>query len=170
MKYLANHYQDFINPKTAFAIGIMQCFGGLAAEILCIVYLTSITNTMDTVIKFMALASIAKVDDWYAGALQPDYILKKKVKMPVRNFKKNIASNSEHKNCLFMVLRFIYKTIRIFYCSWMYYFMPFTCIVIPYLTNSNCDATSLQDYIDRHYGTDEHVVQDVVNGFSISYW
>lgn len=169
MKYLANHYQDFINPRTAFAIGIMQCFGGLAAEFLCIVYLTSITNTMDTVIKFMALASISKVDDWYAGALQPDYILKRKVRMPVRNFKKDISSNSDHKNCLFKVLRFIYKTIRIFYCSWMYYFMPFTCIVIPYLVSSNCNATSLEEYINDHYGTNGHAVQDVVSGMIISH-
>lgn len=138
----------------------MQCFGGLAAEFLCIVYLTSITNTMDTVIKFMALASIAKVDDWYAGALQPDYILKKKVKMPVRNFKK--AMPQDHKNCLFKVLRFIYKTIRIYYCSWMYYFMPFTCIVIPYLVNSNCNADSLEEYINDHYGTDGQAVQDIL--------
>eukprot|EP00351_Strombidinopsis_sp_SopsisLIS2011_P004579 CAMPEP_0116885908 /NCGR_PEP_ID=MMETSP0463-20121206/19534_1 /TAXON_ID=181622 /ORGANISM="Strombidinopsis sp, Strain SopsisLIS2011" /LENGTH=36 /DNA_ID= /DNA_START= /DNA_END= /DNA_ORIENTATION= len=36
---------------------------------------------MDTVIKFMALASIAKVDDMYAGALASDYCLKKKVSL-----------------------------------------------------------------------------------------
>jgi len=42
-------------------------------------YLTNIQNTIDVVIKFMALASIAKVDDFYASALPGDYSLKKKV-------------------------------------------------------------------------------------------
>lgn len=90
MKYSANHSSDFINPKTAFTIGLMQCFGGIAAESLCLLYLTNITNTMDTVIKFMALASIAKVDDWYSGALAGDYVLKKKVNMPFKKSRKEI--------------------------------------------------------------------------------
>lgn len=79
MKYVSNHPKDFNNPWVAFIIGLMQSMGGLAAEFLCLMYLTNITNTMDTVIKFMALASIAKVDDMYAGALAGDYCLKKKV-------------------------------------------------------------------------------------------
>lgn len=82
LKYVSNHRADFINPKTAYMVGVMQCFGGLAAEFLCIIYLTSITNCMDTVTKFMALASISKVDDWYSGALAGDYILKKKASLP----------------------------------------------------------------------------------------
>jgi len=81
MKYVSNHAKDFNNPWIAFFIGFMQSMGGLAAEFLCIIYLTSITSTMDTVIKFMALASIAKVDDMYAGALASDYCLKKKVSL-----------------------------------------------------------------------------------------
>ena len=79
MKYVSNHAKDFNNPWHAFIIGLMQFLGGLSAELLCIFYLTNIQSTMDTVIKFMALASIAKVDDFYASALAGDYCLKKKV-------------------------------------------------------------------------------------------
>lgn len=137
MKYSANHTADFINPKTAFTIGFMQCMGGVAAEALCMLYLTNITNTMDTVIKFMALASIAKVDDWYSGALAGDYVLKKKAKLPFNRSKASI--NQDEKDCFFRFKRTVYKIIRILYCSYIYYFMPFTCIVLPYmLQGDNC--------------------------------
>lgn len=139
LKYVSNHREDFINPKIAFSIGIMQCFGGLAAEFLCIVYLTSITKCMDTVTKFMALASISKVDDWYSAALTSDYPLKKKASLPFKNTRSNLAQREDqgHKNCMFYVTRTIYKIIRLFYASYIFYFMPFTCVIIPYFFMDN---------------------------------
>jgi len=146
LKYVSNHRDDFINPKTAFSIGLMQCFGGLAAEFLCIIYLTSITNCMDTVTKFMALASISKVDDWYAGALTSDYPLKKKASLPYHNTRKTLAEQEDHKSCMFYVTRFIFKFIRLLYASYIFYFMPFTCVIIPYLfMHDECYTTIVKD-------------------------
>jgi len=42
MKYACNHPNEFLSPFTAFMIPFMQTFGGLAAEIACIVYLCTI--------------------------------------------------------------------------------------------------------------------------------
>lgn len=50
----------------------MQICGGLAAEITCIVYLSSFNKAIDVIIRFVAMASIAKVDDFYAMALPGD--------------------------------------------------------------------------------------------------
>ena len=72
MKYVTNQPFDFSNPGSAFAVAMMQCFGGIAAEIACIVYLSSIDIAIDVIIKFVALASIAKVDNFYAEALPKD--------------------------------------------------------------------------------------------------
>ena len=72
MKYVTNQPFDFSNPGAAFFVAFMQCIGGLAAEIACIIYLSSITKAIDVIIKFVALASIAKVDDIYASALPAD--------------------------------------------------------------------------------------------------
>lgn len=69
MKYNTNHRDQFIAPNTAFFIALMQTIGGLAAEIFCILYLCSINSPVDVIIRFVALASIAKVDDFYASAL-----------------------------------------------------------------------------------------------------
>ena len=139
LKYVSNHRDDFINPKIAYSIGVMQFTGGLAAEVLCIIYLTSITNCMDTVTKFMALASISKVDDWYSAALAGSYPLKKKASLPFVNTRKNLSEREDqtYKDVMFYVTRFIYKFVRLIYASYIFYFMPFTCIIIPYLTMGN---------------------------------
>jgi len=98
MKYTVNHWSNFRNPKIAFSIGFMQMFGGLATEVCCMIYLASITDTINTVIKFIALGNIAKVDDFYAGALSGDYKLKGKVFMPIVNHRSDF-SNPENDKC-----------------------------------------------------------------------
>ena len=118
----------------------MQCAGGIAAEFFCILFLSSINNPIDIIIKFMALSKIAQVDDFYASAL-PDG---NRIKQPGPDFdikihKRDIEANSEklkdfkfEKNFAFLFTRFIYKTIRITYCSVMFYFLPYFAIILPY--------------------------------------
>ena len=72
MKYVTNQPFDFSNPASAFFVSLMQICGGLAAEIACILFLGSIDTAINVIIKFVALASIAKVDDIYASALPAD--------------------------------------------------------------------------------------------------
>jgi len=63
----------------------MQTIGGLAAEIWCLVYLCSMTKPIDVIIRFVALASIAKVDDFYAASLPKENKIKRSTPpMPVR--------------------------------------------------------------------------------------
>jgi len=80
MKYVLNHVDDFSGPVNAFFVGWLQMVGGLLAEIACIVYLCSINTPMDVIIRFIALGSIAKVDDFYASALPDDNRIKGKSK------------------------------------------------------------------------------------------
>ena len=69
MKYVTNHPFDFFSPLMAFLIGFMQFMGGLGAEIISILYLGSFDNPFHVLLRFIALASIARVDDIYIGAL-----------------------------------------------------------------------------------------------------
>ena len=71
MKYAVNHPLEFNTPKIAFMIGLMQFLAGFLCEMACITFLSTQTATIDVLIKFLALTSIAKIDDFYAGAL-PD--------------------------------------------------------------------------------------------------
>ena len=72
MKFVTNQPFDFSNPVSAFFVSLMQIAGGLSAEIACILFLGSIDKAIDVIIKFVALASIANVDNIYASALPAD--------------------------------------------------------------------------------------------------
>lgn len=78
MKYSVNHHKQFNYPVFAYFVGFMQFMGGLGAEICCMLFLAELTDTITTIIRFIALGSIAKVDDFYAGALPSGYPLKQK--------------------------------------------------------------------------------------------
>ena len=45
-------------------------------ELCCIIFLASINNAIGVIIRFMALGSIAKVDDFYASAVADMNIIK----------------------------------------------------------------------------------------------
>ena len=99
MKYVTNQPFDFSNPGCAFFVAFMQTIGGLAAEMACIIYLGSINTAIDVIIKFVALASIAKVDDIYASALPDDgnKIKKETAPLKVRIHKRDWVHYAENR-------------------------------------------------------------------------
>ena len=148
MKFVTNHSKDFSNPGSAFFVAVMQTTGGLFAEIACILFLGSINKAIDVIIKFVALASIAKVDDFYASALPGDGNKIKKKTEPLeisihkrdwdrqdgidqsslKNGEVALESTVNHK-----IARFVYKFFRILYGSFLFYFLPYASIWIPYV-------------------------------------
>ena len=86
MKYVSNHGKDFSNPYYAFTVAIMQSLGGILSEISCIIFLCSLSDPIEVIIRLVAFASIGKVDNMYAGALSPDHKLKKETDaLPIKN-------------------------------------------------------------------------------------
>ena len=69
MKYLINHTEDFSAPFNAYLIGFAQSLTGVLAEIGCVAFVATIQDPVQIMIRYMTLASVAKVDDMYAGAL-----------------------------------------------------------------------------------------------------
>lgn len=80
MKFATNHPEEFSMPKIAFMIGLMQFLGGFFCELACITFLSTLDKTIDVIIKFIALGSIAKIDDFYAAALPSENKVKKNAK------------------------------------------------------------------------------------------
>ena len=69
MKYLVNHPHEFSAPRLAFLTGFLQVFTGFMTELCCMIFLGSLNNAIAVIIRFIALGSIAKVDNFYADAL-----------------------------------------------------------------------------------------------------
>jgi hypothetical protein len=139
MKYTINHPESFNLPKIAFCIGLMQFIGGLACEFACIFFLSTISLSIDVIIKFIALGSIAKIDDFYASALPEENKVKKnkgKANLKIENHRRIYLARDGRTNCV-KCLGVLTKVIRIFYCSFIFYFIPFLVLFIPYASNSD---------------------------------
>ena len=137
MKYNCNHRSEFVAPNTAFVIGLMQTVGGLAAEVFCILYLVSIQNPVDVIIRFVALASIAKVDDFYASALPSGNRIKQDtdaftITVHRKDIMLGVKGKEFDQGMAFKLTRFVYKAVRMLYCSFLFYFFPYLVLLIPY--------------------------------------
>merc|ERR1712100_932685 len=103
----------------------MQFLGGFFCEIACITFLSTLDKTIDVIIKFIALGSIAKIDDFYAAALPDENKIKKNADdgadvMKITYHRRNIVWSE--RGCCNRFLVFITKLIRILYCSFVFYF------------------------------------------------
>ena len=136
MKYVTNHSANFSNPFYAFFVAFMQSIGGLAAEVFCIIFLCSLEDPINIIIRFVAFASIGKVDNFYAAALSPDHKLKKDTDpMIIENYRRNIDQRVDRKWSNY-VARFVYKTIRIAYSSFIFYFLPYMALFVPQVVDT----------------------------------
>lgn len=135
MKYTVNHYKDFRFPGVSFLVGFMQFIGGLSAEILCILFTSTQTSTLDTIIKFIALGSIANVDNFYAAALPGTYPLKQKP-APLNIYIHKGDPETQNRNNWLKFLRFIYKCIRLLYVSWLFYWGPYLSLFCGYFNTT----------------------------------
>jgi|APSaa5957512535_1039671.scaffolds.fasta_scaffold200778_2 hypothetical protein len=100
MKYAINHPLKFRNAHKEngrlnygsiippFFLGFAQTFIGFNVELVVILYLASLTNLMDIVIKFIALSAIARFDDIYAANLRDNKIKKATGKKLVIEFRR----------------------------------------------------------------------------------
>ena len=132
MKYVCNHHKDFTNPFYAFEVALMQCLGCMGAEIFCIIFLCSLTDPIMILIRFVAFASIGKVDDFYASALSPDHKMKKDSEdMMITNRRIDTEKKSDEIPTSIKVSRVIYKALRIFYASFVFYFLPYLALFVP---------------------------------------
>lgn len=136
MKFSTNHYDEFVNPFFAFLLGFMQFFGGVFCEIFCIVYISSLNNAVDVIIRLIALGAVAKVDDFYASALPKENRMKHGGKsLAIKKRRGHIVKSERPLRIRF--IRAIYKFLRVVYVSCIFYFLPFISIMLPYIAESN---------------------------------
>ena len=79
MKYLVNHGEEFSAPRLAFTVGMLQFLTGFVTELVCIIFLGSLNNPIGVIIRFIALGSIAKYDNFYVAALPTSSSFKQSV-------------------------------------------------------------------------------------------
>lgn len=130
MKYVTNHSKDFSNPYYAFLVALMQSLGGLGSEFFCIIFLCSLTDPITILIRFIAFASIGKIDNFYAAALPSEHRLQRE-SQPLAVKRHRFETEKEGHSCGSFTARLIYKTIRIMYASFIFYFLPYMALFYP---------------------------------------
>ena len=147
MKYVTNHEKDFSNPYYAFLVALMQSLGGLASEFFCIIFLCSLEDPITILIRFIAFASIGKIDNFYAAALPSEHKLKREpAELHIKNHRfevENEEKKNDGKTCANLIARSIYKFIRITYASFIFYFLPYLALFYPqFVAEENSNSSS----------------------------
>lgn len=150
MKYMSNHPTEFSAPRLAFLVGFLQVFTGFMTELCCMTFLGSLDNAIAVIIRFIALGSIAKVDNFYADALPEVSSFKQPIpKERAAKFKQTICFRdyrsdapmhkkdhiSKYGHSTYDPKFWFYKLARMFYVAVVFYFMPYFTIVLPYFSD-----------------------------------
>ena len=65
MKYSVNHHKNFTNVYPAFLLGFCQFFMSITTEVMVMLILTSLHDTQEVMIKWVAFARVGKVPEYY---------------------------------------------------------------------------------------------------------
>jgi hypothetical protein len=126
MKYAVNHSKNFKNVDIAFYTSFLHTITSILIEITVILVLTSLPNILEVVMKYVSLAAIANIPRFYYNSLVEHKLLGVSgMKLNITNFRHLNLPKPKFK-------RFIQKTMRVIFCCWSFYFMPYTALFITY--------------------------------------
>lgn len=75
MKYAVNHHDHFVNPAAAFLFGLLFYMVSYFVEINVMIVLTSMSDVMGVVMKYVSLAAIANIPKFYYASLRDHKLL-----------------------------------------------------------------------------------------------
>jgi hypothetical protein len=129
MKYCINHRANFTNPYAAFLIAFASTVIGFITEVNVMIILSSMPNILGVVMKYVSLAAISKIPGFYYASLVEHKLLAAGAK-EIKVTKYRHDNPMEGASICMYFLRFVYKFIRMFYCGFSFYFMPFMTIML----------------------------------------
>jgi hypothetical protein len=129
MKYVCNHHDHFTNVYPSFAIGFLLMTCSLIVEINVMLILSSLPDILGVIMKYVSLSAIANIPRFYYNSLVEHKALSfGGLKLPIKKFRHEQPLQGAHWTVY--VMRLIYKTCRMFFCSLSFYFMPFAAIFL----------------------------------------
>jgi hypothetical protein len=140
MKYAANHVDKFSVPELAWLVGFLQCISTQATTFACIFFVSTISTPIDVIIKFIALATIAKFDNFYSNSLPLEINMKNRAcnaagnrVINVEKHRRDFAEKDDRSRCI-RILNVLTKIFRIYYAAWIFYFVPLMVLIVPYFS------------------------------------
>lgn len=133
MKYAVNHYENFTNVHIAFFVAFMHTIISLGIEVTVIMVLCSFSSVLQVIMGYVSLSAIANIPKFFYGALHEHKMLKcAGHKLDITNYRHD--NLTRHAPFGIKLMRFLQKSLRIFFCSFTYYFMPYVALIISFIT------------------------------------
>lgn len=135
----------------AILMGFFQIVIAIVVEILVIIFLSSLGNLIEIIMKFVSLAAVTKFDDMYAKAIFENKIQKTGGKIIPITFERRRFRNmgkedqeihNPHKGCCLKFWRVVYKILRMYYLSFNYYFAAYFAMWITFMMTINNAGTT----------------------------
>lgn len=129
MKYASNHPENFTNVYPAFIIGLYLTINSFLVELNVMLILSSIPDVLNVIMKYVSLCAIAHLPRFYYSSLVQNKAVKfAQLQLPVTNFRHDGFLKYAHWS--YKLMRYVYKSWRLFFCTVSYYFMPFMFILL----------------------------------------
>jgi len=127
MKYVVNHHENFTNPYPPFFLGLVSSIISLIVEVNVMIILTSMSNVLSVINKYVSLAAIVNVPRFYYSSLVEHRTTGcNNIKLDITRFR----HQNNKRTCTMKVLHSIYKLWKMIFSSISFYFMPFTAIFL----------------------------------------
>jgi len=133
MKFAINHPEEFSTPGVAAIIGFLYCGITMMISLSCIFKICSVTTVISTLSSYVAYTAISFLPNFVFLSLPMGHPLKTpSPDLVVRNRRRDIKSRS----VFFWFMRILYKSFRVLYCSFWFYFLPLLPLTLPFLTTN----------------------------------
>jgi len=129
MKYCLNHRDHFINIYPPYFIAIVVYVVALMLELNIMLILSTTEDFMWLLLKFVSLTAINRIPGFFFTSIKHHKATGfGELKLPILNLRKD--NPLEGAGFAIHLLRFVYKTLRVFFCSVGFYFFPYIAIFI----------------------------------------
>jgi len=129
MKYCLNHRHHFINIYPPYFIAFTVYMVALMLEMNIMLILSTTEDFMWLLLKFVSLTAINRIPGFFFTSIKHHKATGfGELKLPIRYWRKD--NPLEGAGFPVHFLRFVYKTLRVFFCSVGFYFFPYIAIFI----------------------------------------
>jgi hypothetical protein len=129
MKYTINHSENFIIVGPPFFVGFFDFFINIGIEFNVMLILSTTEDIMGVLLKFVSLSAINRIPGLFFNSINYHKATGfGGLKVPIMNFRKNNPLKGAHWTL--HAMRFVYKLLRISFCSIGFYFMPYIAILV----------------------------------------
>lgn len=130
MNYVNNHPEKFSHPNICAILGFFQVMVCFYAQGLNVYLLAVYPNVFRILKHFLSLKVAVHIPAFFFAALSPNNTLRDVFKAKIVRSNKSVEIKFSERSCCQKIIRFMYKCIRGFYISCVYYFIPLILLAV----------------------------------------